>query len=86
MTSRLLEEQIAAVVLLGRGKKNDAMWHVPQQDLPWHNISLAQNTIEVLKEHLSLLVRCYVSTKVIHVHNMDKTCFDVQCRSAFGLK
>ena len=27
-TRRLLEEQIAAVVL-GRGEKNDAMWHVP---------------------------------------------------------
>ena len=29
VTSRLLEEQIAAVVALGRGKENDAMWHVP---------------------------------------------------------
>ena len=26
------------------------------QDLPWHNIRLADNPIEVLKEHLSLLV------------------------------
>ena len=26
---RLLEEQIAAVVVLGRGEKNDAMCHVP---------------------------------------------------------
>ena len=29
-TRRLLEEQIAAVVVLRRGEKNDAMWHVPQ--------------------------------------------------------
>ena len=29
-TRRLLEEQIAAVVVLERGEKNDAMWHVPQ--------------------------------------------------------
>ena len=29
MTSWLLEEQIAVLVVLGRGKKNDAMWHVP---------------------------------------------------------
>ena len=29
-TRRLLEEQIAAVAVLGRGEKNDAMWHVPQ--------------------------------------------------------
>ena len=28
-TRRLLEEQIAAVVVPGRGEKNDAMWHVP---------------------------------------------------------
>ena len=28
-TKRLLEEQIAAVVVPGRGEKNDAMWHVP---------------------------------------------------------
>ena len=26
---RLLEEQIAVVVFLERGEKNDAMWHVP---------------------------------------------------------
>ena len=29
-TKRLLEEQIAAVVVPGRGEKSDAMWHVPQ--------------------------------------------------------
>ena len=28
-TRRLLEEQIAAVVIPGRGERNDAMWHVP---------------------------------------------------------
>ena len=28
-TRKLLTEQIAAVVVLGRGEKNDAMWHVP---------------------------------------------------------
>ena len=28
-TRRLLEEQIIAVVVLERGEKNDAMWHVP---------------------------------------------------------
>ena len=30
---RLLEEQIAVVVVLERGVKNDAMWHVPQRDI-----------------------------------------------------
>ena len=29
-TKRLLEEQIAVVVVLESGKKEDAMWHVPQ--------------------------------------------------------
>ena len=27
----LLREQIVAVGVLGSGKKDDAMWHVPQQ-------------------------------------------------------
>ena len=30
-TRRLLEEQIAAVVVLERGEKIDAIWHVPQK-------------------------------------------------------
>ena len=30
VTKRLLEEQIAVVVVLESGKKDDAMWHVPQ--------------------------------------------------------
>ena len=42
------------------------------QDLPWYNIWLADNPVEVLNEHLSLLVGCYVPTKVICVHNEDK--------------
>ena len=41
------------------------------QDLPRRNISLADNPVEVLKEHLSLLVRRYVPTKVIRVRNKD---------------
>ena len=28
-TRRLLEEQIAVVIVLESGKKDDAMWHVP---------------------------------------------------------
>ena len=39
-----------------------------------------------LNEHLSLLVGCYVPTKVIHVRNKDKPWFEDQCRYAFGLK
>ena len=39
-----------------------------------------------MNEHLSLLVGRYVPTKVIRVRNMDKPCFDDQCRHAFGFK
>ena len=42
--------------------------------------------LEVLNEHLSLLVGHYVPTKVIHVSNKDKPWFDDQCRHAFDLK
>ena len=54
------------------------------QDLPWHNIWSADTHVEVLKEHLSLLVG-FVLTKVIHVCNKDKPWFDDQCRHAVGL-
>ena len=55
------------------------------QDLPWSNIWLADNPVEVLNEHLSLLVRSYVPTMVIRVGNKDKPWFDDQCWHAFGL-
>ena len=54
------------------------------QDLPWRNIWLADNPVEVLNKHLTLLVGCYVSTKVIHVRNKDKPWFDDQCFFFFG--
>ena len=47
---------------------------------------LADNPVEVLNEHLSLLVELYVPTKVIRVRNKDKPWFDIQCMAAFGLK
>ena len=54
------------------------------RNLPWRNIWLADNPVEVLK-HLSLLFGCYAPTKVIHVRNKDKPWFDDQCIHAFGL-
>ena len=54
------------------------------QELPCRNIWLSDNPIEVLNEHLSLLVGRYVPTKVIRVRNKDKPWFDDQCRHAFG--
>ena len=56
------------------------------QDLPCRNIWSADNPVEVLNEHLLLLVGCFVPTKIICVCNMDKPWFDDQCRHAFSLK
>ena len=56
------------------------------RELPWHNIWLSDNPVEVLNEHFSLLVGHYVPTKVIHVRNKDKLWVDEKCRHAFGLK
>ena len=52
--------------------------------LPWRNICLSDNPVEVLNEQLSMLVGRYVLTKVIRVHY--KVWFDDQCMHAFGLK
>ena len=54
------------------------------QDLPWRNIWSADNPVEVLNEHLLLLVGCFVATKIIHVRNKDKPWLDDQCRHAFA--
>ena len=56
------------------------------RELSWCNIWLSDNLVEVLNEHLSLLVGRYVPTKVIRVRNKDKSWFDDQCRHAFSLK
>ena len=56
------------------------------QDLPWRNIWLADNPVEVLNEHLSLLVGRYIPTNVICVRHKVKPWFDDQCRHAFGYK
>ena len=56
------------------------------RELPWRNICLSDNPVEVLNEHLSLLVGRYIPFKVIRVQNRDKPLFDDQCRHAFGLK
>ena len=56
------------------------------QAQPWRNIWPSDYPVDVLNEHLSLLVWRYVPTKVMHVRNKDKPWFDDQCRSAFDLK
>ena len=55
------------------------------RDLPWRNIWSSENPVDVLNEHLSLLVGRYVSTMIIRVRNKDKPWLD-QCRRAFDLK
>ena len=54
------------------------------QDLPWRNIWSTDNPVEVLNEHLLLLVGRFVKTKIISVRNKDKPWFDDQCRHAFA--
>ena len=56
------------------------------RDLPSHNLWSSDNPVEVLNEHLSLLVGRYVPTKIICVCNKDKPWFGDQCRGAFDLK
>ena len=59
------------------------------RDLPWNNICLADNPVEVLNKHLSLLVghkSRYIPTEVIRVRNKDKPWFDDQTVHAFGFK
>ena len=56
------------------------------QDLPWRNIWSSDNHIEVLNEHLLLLVGRFVPTNIVRVRNKDKPWFDDQCKHAFGLK
>ena len=68
--------------------KHQVNWNTvcgAMQDLPWPNIWSPDNPVEVLNEHLLLLVGRFVPAMVIHVRNKDKPWFDDQCRHAFGL-
>ena len=44
--------------------------------LPWRSIWSADNPVDRLNVHLSLLVERFVPTMVIRVRNKDKPCFD----------
>ena len=69
--------------------KHQVNWNTvfgAMQDLPWQNIWSSDNPVEVLNEHLSLLVGRYVPTKIIRVCNKDKPWFNDECRHAFKLK
>ena len=55
--------------------KHQVNWNTvsgTMQDPPWCNIWFADNPVEVLNEHLLLLVGRSVPTKIIHVRNKDK--------------
>ena len=56
------------------------------RDLHWRNIWSSDNPLEVLNEHLFLLVGRYVPTKIILVRNKDTPWFYDQCGRAFDLK
>ena len=52
--------------------KHQVNWNTAcdaMQDLPWRNIWSADNPVEVLNEHLLLLVGRFVPTKIIRVCN-----------------
>ena len=58
--------------------KHQVNWNTvcgAMQNLPWRNIWSAFNPVGDMNEHLSLLVRRYVPTKVIRVRNKDKPWF-----------
>ena len=57
-----------------------------QSVLPLRSIWSADNPVERLNVHLSLLVERFVQTKVIHVCNKDKPWFNDDCRLAFDIK
>ena len=54
--------------------------------LPLQSIWSADNPVKRLNVHSSLLVECFVLTKVICVRNKDKPWFNDDCRHAFDLK
>ena len=54
--------------------------------LPWRSIWNAENPVERLNVHLSLLVERFVRTKVIRVRNKDKPWFNNDFRLAFNIK
>ena len=69
--------------------KHQVNWNTvcgAMQDLPWRNIWSGDNPVEVLNEHLLLLVGRSVPTKIIRLRNKDKPWFDDLCRHAFSLK
>ena len=68
------------------GRVNNYYLSQSIHDLPWHNLWSADNPVEVLNEHLLLLVGRFVPTKVIRVRVKDKSWFNDLCRHAFGLK
>ena len=55
-------------------------------ELPWRSIWSADNPVEMLNVHLSLLVESFIPTKVIRVRNKDKPGFDDDCRLASDIK
>ena len=55
--------------------KHQVNWNTicgAMQDLPWSNIWSVGNPVEVLNEHLLLLVGSFVATKIIRVRNKDR--------------
>ena len=54
--------------------------------LPWRSIWSADNPVDRLNVHLSLLVECFVLNKVIRVCKKNKPWFNNDCRLAIDIK
>ena len=54
--------------------------------LPWRSIWSADNPVDMLDVHLSLLVEGFVPTEAILVRNKDKPWFNDDCRRASDFK
>ena len=54
--------------------------------LPWRSIWSADNPVQRLNVHFSLLVERFVPTKVIRVRNKYKPWFNDDCRLSFDIK
>ena len=54
--------------------------------LPWRSICSADNPVERLNVHFSLLVKRFVPIKVIRMRNNDTPWFNDDCRLAFDIK
>ena len=85
MTQAVGNLRVRSKVFLKHQVKWNTIWGAIR-DMSWLNIWLADNTVDVLNEHLSLLVGRYLPIKVIHVRIKELAWLMINEGLAFGLK